>query len=155
MGERSALLCSPSNIQKLLKTHPPLNNPLWVASDTTLCNMSGFNSYPGTPLTPGAGGNREQSFVSLAFVVTLSSVSPGWFSWPLRVGDNTGTVPPGASCSVDLCLCCLYSPGLLLVNYAIKRLPPARHPPGPDPFISITAGLTLGVSKARPGPGSS
>ena len=63
--ERAALFCSPSNIQKLLKTHPPLNNPLWVASDTTMCNMSGFNSYPGTPLTPG--GNRVSCHLHLSW----------------------------------------------------------------------------------------
>ena len=118
-GRALALLCSPSNIQKLLKTHPPLNNPLWVASDITMCNMSGFNSYPGTPLTPS--GETEMCHLLL---VLCPVTSDDFCDHRVMSQDRA----PGASCSVDLCL---FSPGPVIGELCNKTITTSSTPAWP------------------------
>ena len=100
-----------------------------------MCNMSGFNSYPGTPLTLGRGNQSRVSlcFVWLVLVVTLGSVTAPDGSCDHCVLVTTLAWGPRGAAAVLTSVYAVYTarPVLLLVNYAIKRLPPPRHSPGP------------------------
>lgn len=82
--------------------------------------MSGFNSYPGTPLTPSGETEKGVTCFKVLCPVTSDDVCDHCVMSEARA--------PGASCSVDLCL---YSPGPVIGELCNKTITTTSTPAWP------------------------
>ena len=121
-----------------------------------MCNMSGFNSYPGTPLTRG-----NQSLVTMMLVVTSGSVTAPDGSCDHCVLVTTLARGPRGAAAVLTSVYAVYTARPVIGELCNKTITTTSTLARAPSFISITARptentarlrdgarLTLGVSKA-------